>query len=151
MFHHWGFGCCNSIPCEHKPHYGTPITANPYSDNITIEGHSGTWYVIDVTNRYGKEIFLLEHEDYGDEAAHLAVDSNGTVLCEDIYDDWKEALEIKFDAVDDHWIEREVKVLLREVFLNSTAEYCSGTGICKDGFYLKLDNGQRFRIVVTEE
>jgi len=51
------------------------------SDHIRIEGHAGTWYVIEERDneRHGK-LFLLEHESYGDDAACLIVDENGGVI-----------------------------------------------------------------------
>ena len=39
------------------------------SDNITVEGHVGTWYAIDETEVGGEKFFLLEHEEHGDKAA----------------------------------------------------------------------------------
>ena len=44
------------------------------SDNIEIEGYTGTWYVIEAEHIKGKDLFLLESEYYGDEAACLIVD-----------------------------------------------------------------------------
>jgi len=70
---------------------GQPITRN--TDNIRVEGRIGTWYVIDETYHRGCKIFLLEHEIYGDEAACIAVDKNGKVVCEDIYDDFPDCLD----------------------------------------------------------
>lgn len=63
-------------------------------EHLTIEGHEGTWYVIDttVTLRHGK-IYLLEHEQYGDETASLIIDNELNVLVEDVcngFDDYNE-------------------------------------------------------------
>lgn len=38
-------------------------------DELRIEGHIGTWYVIDRSRFESKPIYLLEHETFGDEAA----------------------------------------------------------------------------------
>lgn len=70
---------------------GNPITNN--TDKIKIDSHIGTWYVIDETSYKGDKVFLLEHEEYGDEAAFIAVDENGKVICEDIYDDFPNCLD----------------------------------------------------------
>ena len=59
------------------------ITKN--SDNITIETHIGTWYAIDSSTFRGATVFLLEHEDYGDEAAALIVDTHGNIILEDVW------------------------------------------------------------------
>lgn len=63
-------------------------------DGIKVEGHRGTWYVIDemVDDKYGR-IYLLEHETYGDMAASVIVDGNGKLLLEDVwngFEDWEE-------------------------------------------------------------
>lgn len=66
------------------------------SDNIEIEGHKGTWYVVDSEIINNKPYFLLEHEEYGDEAVHLIVDKTGKCVFEEAYngfDDFKDNLE----------------------------------------------------------
>ena len=78
------------------------------SDNIKVEGHVGTWYVIDETERSGKKLFLLEHETYGDEAACVIVDEDGNLELEDVwngFDDYDEANDYNTDLLteDDMW------------------------------------------------
>lgn len=51
------------------------------SDKIRVDGHKGTWYVIDVKN----DLYLLEHETYGDTAPCIIVDCKGTLVMEDVY------------------------------------------------------------------
>lgn len=66
------------------------------SDNISIEGHIGTWYVIDSEEIEGKKLFLLEHEEYGDSAASIIVDENKNLVMEDVwngFDDYRDSLE----------------------------------------------------------
>jgi hypothetical protein len=70
---------------------GKPITAN--TDKISVEGHIGKWYVINETVHNGKTVFLLEHEEYGDEVSAIAVDVDCNIVCEDIYDDFPECLD----------------------------------------------------------
>lgn len=65
---------------------GTAITAN--TDNITIDGHYGTWYVVDTNSYNGQEIFELEHEEHGEDACHLIVDENGHILLDDVWNGW---------------------------------------------------------------
>ena len=52
---------------------------NEKSDDITVPGYTGTWYVIDQTSEFGPPLFLLESEQDGDESACLIVD-NGEIL-----------------------------------------------------------------------
>lgn len=60
---------------------------NEKSDNITVKGHMGTWYVVAAEsikdmNGTRKMVFALEHEEFGDEANPLFVDSKGNELVE---------------------------------------------------------------------
>lgn len=54
-------------------------------ENIKIEGHIGTWYVIDETKCKGERVFLLEHETFGDEAACLIVNEKLEIILEDVW------------------------------------------------------------------
>lgn len=66
-------------------------------DGIKVEGHRGTWYVIDEAVYDGRKLYLLEHEDYGDEAASVIIDENGDLVLEDVWNGWldyEEAFDI---------------------------------------------------------
>lgn len=77
----------------------------PASDHIHIDGHIGTWYVIDdgwyeytpddegVPKTHRVHCFLLEHEEYGDEAAGLIVDEHGRIILDDVYNGLDELTE----------------------------------------------------------
>lgn len=52
---------------------------------IIVEGHVGTWYVIDTQITDGVLYLLLEHEWYGDEAPCVIIDIDGNVILEDVY------------------------------------------------------------------
>ena len=56
--------------------------------NIKIPGYRGTWYEIDKKEANGNTYYLLEHEYYGDETAHLFVKevSAFKVLDDESYD-----------------------------------------------------------------
>lgn len=54
-------------------------------NNIKIKGHIGTWYVIDEGYHNGKKVYLLEHEEYGDEAAALVVDQDLNIIMDDVW------------------------------------------------------------------
>ena len=63
------------------------------ADHICVAGHIGTWYVINAENIAGEDLFLLESEQYGDEAANLIVDGYGRLILEEVYngfDDYRE-------------------------------------------------------------
>ncbi len=54
-------------------------------DNIKIESHVGTWYVVDESEYKGKKVYLLEHERYGDEAPCIIVDENKNIIMENVW------------------------------------------------------------------
>lgn len=58
-------------------------------ENQKIEGHIGTWYGIDEMEFEGETFYLLEHEEYGDEAAHLIVNENMEVVIDDSWNSIK--------------------------------------------------------------
>lgn len=63
------------------------------SDNIEIEGYTGTWYVIEAEHIKGKDLFLLESEYYGDEAACLIVDGERNLVMDDVHNGFADYLE----------------------------------------------------------
>lgn len=67
------------------------------SDHIAVEGHIGTWYAIDETEIGGEKFFLLEHEEHGDMAACVAVNEQGKLVAEDLWngfdEDFQEAVQ----------------------------------------------------------
>lgn len=71
------------------------MNINVESEHIKIEGHVGKWYVIDeaeCTNPSGEKemLFQLEHETYGDEAAHLIVRANGKIVLDDVWNGYSD-------------------------------------------------------------
>ena len=70
------------------------------SDHIAVEGHIGTWYAVDETKVGGKKFFLLEHEEHGDMAACVAVNEQGKLVAEDLWngfdEDFQEAVQKYF-------------------------------------------------------
>ena len=73
------------------------------SDQIAVEGHVGTWYAIDETEVGGEKFFLLEHEEYGDEAACVAVNEQGKLVAEDLWNGFDEDFQ---DAVKEYLAEK---------------------------------------------
>lgn len=73
------------------------------SDQIAVEGHVGTWYAIDETEVGGEKFFLLEHEEYGDEAACVAVNEQGKLVAEDLWNGFDEDFQ---DAVKEYFAEK---------------------------------------------
>lgn len=55
------------------------------SEGIKIIGHRGTWYALESSHYEGERVFLLEHERYGDEAAHIIVNQDGKIIMEDVW------------------------------------------------------------------
>lgn len=67
-----------------------PMSVQQYQGDIVIEGHIGTWYVLSQGFCKGERAYLLEHEEWGDEAASLIVNQYGTILLDQVYDGWKD-------------------------------------------------------------
>lgn len=66
-------------------------------ENIKIEGHRGTWYIVGEEVIQGAKVYELESEVWGDEAAHLIVNEVMEVLLDEVYnsfDDYKYHLDI---------------------------------------------------------
>lgn len=63
-------------------------------DGIAIAGHIGTWHVIEteITPTHGM-LFLLEHDEYGDETAGLIVDKFGNIVMEDVWNGFDDYLD----------------------------------------------------------
>ena len=59
------------------------------SDHIAVEGHIGTWYAIDETENGGEKFILMEHEQHGDMAAGVAVDEQGKLVAEDLWNGFR--------------------------------------------------------------
>lgn len=77
---------------------------NSTSDGITIEGYTGTWYVIDTNETPFGDLFLLESEVYGDETASLIVDENGLLLLDDVWNGFEDL----FEGVVIQWVKGKV-------------------------------------------
>ena len=82
------------------------------SEHIQVEGHYGTWHVIDdgwyaltpdvngEPKVYRAHCLLLEHDEYGDEAASVIVDQDGRLLLEDVYNGFDDLLEAGWAVAD---------------------------------------------------
>jgi len=65
------------------------------SGEYEIEGHIGEWYIIDNKEYNGEKLYLMEHTEFGDEAACLIVDKDMNVKLDDVwngFDDYDEFL-----------------------------------------------------------
>ena len=68
----------------------------PESDNITVKGHRGTFYVVDSLEWHTDTYYLCESEWYGDDAAWICIREDGSLLCDNInngVEDVREYLE----------------------------------------------------------
>lgn len=67
--------------------------------HIEVEGHVGTWYVIDTANIKGTDYFLLEHEEHGDEASNVIVTSDATLVIDGVWNGFDD-LNDYFDSLE---------------------------------------------------
>lgn len=63
-------------------------------DGIKVYGHIGTWYVIDTMLWNGEEVYLLEHEQYGDEVPCVIVNGERELILEDVYNGFDDLEEM---------------------------------------------------------
>lgn len=54
-------------------------------EGIKVSGHFGAWYVINEATYFGSTIYLLEHEQYGDETCGVIVDENNNLILDDVW------------------------------------------------------------------
>lgn len=66
------------------------------SDSLIIDGYEGTWYVVDTETVDGKELFLLESENYGDETFGIIIDKDRNVLVDEAWNGFSDYHE-KYD------------------------------------------------------
>lgn len=58
-------------------------------DGIRVDGHRGTWYVIDRKKYGSRDLLLLEHETYGSDAAGVIVTAKThKLVMEDVWNGW---------------------------------------------------------------
>lgn len=55
-------------------------------EGIKVEGHRGTWYVIDEGYYNGEKVYLLEHEKHGEEVPSIIVNSDLKIIMEEVTD-----------------------------------------------------------------
>lgn len=61
---------------------------------IKVEGHKGTWYSIDEYFYCGKHYYIMESEQYGEDAACIAIDAKTHILILD--DIWNGTNDLKY-------------------------------------------------------
>lgn len=113
------------------------------SENISVEGHIGTWYVIAAEEIEGKKLFLLEHEKYGDETANIIIDENKNLVMADVYngfDDYRDSLEYDDGK---QFVSRDFAVELWQngftIFMNERSNELTSRKNDPKGFDLFLD------------
>lgn len=73
-------------------------------EHIVVPGHRGTWYVLSEEVHWNKNMYLLEHETYGEDVAALIVDGDLNVVLSDVYNGWSDMEE--FMAIAEEEINR---------------------------------------------
>lgn len=86
---------CDSIGFVEMPQFLNPepaLTATVENavtmetSGLEVEQHFGTWHSIDFREIGGRDYFLMEHDEFGDEAACVIVDSTGKLAAQDVMD-----------------------------------------------------------------
>lgn len=66
-------------------------------EHLIIDGHEGKWYVIDEKEYDGSTLYLLESENYGDEAACIIVNEKEEVVLDDVWNGFSDYDELIVD------------------------------------------------------
>ena len=84
---------CDSIGFAEVPQFFQPgLAVTMDTDGLTVDGHFGTWHSIDTKQIGGKDFYLMEHDEYGDEAASIIVDATGKLVAEDLWEGFSPAV-----------------------------------------------------------
>ena len=78
---------CDSIGFVEVPQFFQPsLVVTMDTSGLAVDGHFGTWHSIDTMQIGGKDFYLMEHDEYGDEVASIIVDATGKLAAEDLWD-----------------------------------------------------------------
>ena len=78
---------CDSIGFVEVPQFfQSSLTVTMDTSGLAVDGHFGTWHSIDTKQIGGKDFYLMEHDEYGDEAASIIVDATGKLVAEDLWE-----------------------------------------------------------------
>jgi hypothetical protein len=58
------------------------------TNGMKIEGHLGTWYILDSKEVTDGQYYLMESEQHGEDAAHIIIDDNGKIIMDDVFNGW---------------------------------------------------------------
>lgn len=75
-------------------HVDEKVSVTIDTEGLKVKGHIGTWHSIDSRKLDGHIYFLMEHDEYGDEAACVVVDDTGQLVVEDVCNGWDEVLAL---------------------------------------------------------
>lgn len=75
----------------HQPASGALITID--TDNFPLDGRKGSWMTIDTLRIDGRNLFLMQSRDYGNDAPFVIVDETGKELAADRNGFTEEAIE----------------------------------------------------------
>ena len=77
---------CDSFGFVQVPQFiQSALKITEHTQGLAVDGHLGTWHTIDSMRLGELKLFLMEHDEYGDETACVIVDSNGKLLAEDVW------------------------------------------------------------------
>ncbi|MCD8231132.1 MAG: DUF3849 domain-containing protein [Clostridiales bacterium] len=61
-----------------------------FTKAFEIDGHEGLWHTMDQISLMGEDIFLMEHNEFGSDVAKVAVNQEGKVVAEDLWNGFDE-------------------------------------------------------------
>ncbi|MBE5956701.1 MAG: DUF4316 domain-containing protein [Lachnospiraceae bacterium] len=77
---------CDSFGFVEVPQFlQSNVRVTDLTDGLAVDGHIGTWHTVESMHLGETQLFLMEHDEYGDETACVIVDSSGKLLAEDVW------------------------------------------------------------------
>lgn len=106
-----------------EQHHNIPVSNSRIMfEGISAKHHIGTWYSIAHQMYKDQLYFLLEHQEYGDEAANIIVDLDGNVILDQVFNGFDD-LEDYFDSLERKEKHKEEENTIHIVIQNGLIEY----------------------------
>lgn len=103
-----------------------PMEVTMETSGLSVPGHEGTWYAIDHLDFKDRTLYLMEHEEYGDEAAHIIVDQNGDLIQDEVWN----GFEDYFEALSDYLGKHDLDIVSPEAEINPAPDPQKDLPVC---------------------
>lgn len=111
------------------------------SSGIRVDGHEGTWHPVEMQEINGTVFYLMEHDTFGSSVAKVAVDQNGRLAAEDLWNGFDEgAREAIAEFLDSADQEKVTGQEMKEPFISRYYVVNDAYGIKAERVYQYFEN-----------